>query len=98
MMDGFPPKNGIHGRLPTKDFPFSDFVLKPARRDLHTTMWPGHYDPQTDFIFPEEGSQCPTFDFLGRLDHFDEDMRRVLNYLNATKMLDHLDSIREHCL
>mmetsp|Transcript_31284 Transcript_31284/g.75625 ORF Transcript_31284/g.75625 Transcript_31284/m.75625 type:complete len:352 (+) Transcript_31284:233-1288(+) len=92
MMDGFPPSNGVRGRLPTKDFSFSDFVLKPNQRDLHTSMWPGHYDRQREFLFSEDG-QCPVFDFLGRLEHLDEDMQRILNHLNATTMLDYLDSI-----
>ena len=92
MMDGFPPKNGIRGRLPTKDLAFSDFILKPQLRDLHTTMWGWHYDRQESFLFSEEDS-CPVFDFLGRVEYFDDDMRRVLHHLNATKMLDYLDSI-----
>lgn len=91
MMDGFPPKNGIRGRLPTKDLSFSDFVLIPNERELHTSMWPGHYDRQETFLFSED--KCPVFDFLGRIEYFDEDMRRVLNHLNATKMTDYLDSM-----
>lgn len=92
MMDGFLPPNGIHGRLPTKGYPFSEFVLKPRRRELHTSMWPGHYDTQATMLFSET-EFCPMFDFLGRLEHFDEDMRRILIHLNATKMLEYLDSI-----
>jgi len=92
MMDGFPPPNGVRGRLPTKDFSFPDFVLKPNQRDLHTSMWPGHYERQETWLFSEK-EQCPMFDFLGRLEHFDEDMRRILIHLNATKMLDYLDAI-----
>jgi hypothetical protein len=91
MMDGFPPKNGIRGRLPTKDLSFSNFVLKPYQRDLHTSMWPGHYDRQETFLFSED--KCPVFDFLGRIEHFDEDIRRVLNHLNATKMIEYLESM-----
>eukprot|EP00581_Thalassiosira_minuscula_P012310 CAMPEP_0183719712 /NCGR_PEP_ID=MMETSP0737-20130205/12535_1 /TAXON_ID=385413 /ORGANISM="Thalassiosira miniscula, Strain CCMP1093" /LENGTH=356 /DNA_ID=CAMNT_0025949449 /DNA_START=250 /DNA_END=1320 /DNA_ORIENTATION=+ len=91
MMDGFPPLNGIRGRPPTRDYSFSDFVLSPNKRELHTSMWPGHYDAQQDMLFSEEA--CPMFDFLGRVEYFDEDIRRILNHLNATKMLDYLDSI-----
>ncbi|KAL3791553.1 hypothetical protein ACHAW5_000856 [Stephanodiscus triporus] len=91
MMDGFPPKNGIRGRLPTKDLSFSNFVLKPYQRGLHTSMWPGHYDRQETFLFSED--KCPVFDFLGRIEHFDEDIRRVLNHLNATKMIEYLESM-----
>ena len=92
MMDGFPATNSIRGRLPTKDFSFSQFVLNPYERELHTSMWPGHYDPQYPFLFSEGEEKCPMFDFLGRLEHFDNDMRRILVHLNATKMLDYLDS------
>jgi hypothetical protein len=55
-------------------------------------MWGGHYDRQDSFLFSEE-DDCPVFDFLGRVEYFDDDMRRVLHHLNATKMLDYLDSI-----
>ena len=104
MMDGFPPSNGIRGRLPTKDLSFAEFVLHPGKREMHTSMFPGHYDPQYPFLFsksglppqdpvPDDEDKCPMFDFLGRLEYFDEDMRRILNHLNATKMLDYMDSI-----
>ncbi|KAL9181385.1 hypothetical protein ACHAXT_010190 [Thalassiosira profunda] len=93
MMDGFPPANGIRGRLPTQDLSFEEFVLQPYKRELHSSIHAGHYDTQESFLFSEEMDECPMFDFLGRIEHFDEDMRRVLTHLNATKMLDYLDSI-----
>jgi hypothetical protein len=31
--------------------------------------------------------------FLGRVDHYDEDMKTILNHLQATKLLQYLDSI-----
>jgi hypothetical protein len=91
MMDGFPPVNGLRGRLPTQDYTFSDFVLRPNERGLHTSMWLDHTASQESFLFSDQ-EKCPMFDFLGRIEHFDEDMRRVLAYLNATKMLDYLES------
>jgi len=92
MMDGFPPKNGVKGRLSTKDFSFSEFVVNPYERSIHTSMWPGHYDQQYPFLFSEK-EMCPMFDFIGRLEHFDEDMRRILTHLNATKMQDYMNSL-----
>lgn len=92
MMDGFPPRNGLRGRLPTQDYSFSDFVLRPNERGLHTSMWLDHTAGQDTFLFSDDDAKCPLFDFLGRIEHFDEDMRRVLTHLNATKMLDYLES------
>ncbi|KAL7535254.1 hypothetical protein ACHAWF_005103 [Thalassiosira exigua] len=88
-MDGFPPLNGIRGKLPTKDFSFRDFVLKPKERELHSSIAPGHYDPQESFLFSE--NECPMFDFIGRVEHFVEDMRRILTHLNATKLIEHMN-------
>lgn len=91
MMDGFPPSNGLRGRLPTQDYSFSDFVLRPNERGLHTSMWLDHTAGQETFLFSDQ-EKCPMFDFLGRIEHFDEDMRRVLTHLNATIMLNYLES------
>ena len=91
MMDGFPPSNGLRGRLPTQDYSFSEFVLKPNERGLHTSMWLDHTAGQETFLFSDQ-EMCPMFDFLGRIEYFDQDMRRILKHLNATIMLDYLES------
>jgi hypothetical protein len=88
MMDGFPLEPG---QKVTDTFSFHDFVLKPKQRKNHTTMHAGHYDRQKNFIFSNH--TCPSFDFLGRVEHYDEDMKTILNHLQATKLLQYLDSI-----
>lgn len=88
MMDGFPL---IPGQKVTETFSFSDFVLKPEKRENHTAMHAGHYERQTNFIFSNH--TCPSFDFLGRVEHYDEDMRTILNHLDASEVLEYLESI-----
>lgn len=88
MMDGFPIESG---KKVTDTFSFHDFVMKPNERKNHTAMHAGHYDRQKNFIF--SNLTCPSFDFLGRVEHYDEDMRTILNYLNATKLVNYLDGI-----
>ncbi|KAL7515178.1 hypothetical protein ACHAXN_012513 [Cyclotella atomus] len=88
MMDGFPLEPG---QKVTNSFSFRDFVLKPRERKNHTTMHAGHYDRQKNFIFSNH--TCPSFDFLGRVEHYDEDMKTILNHLEATKLLQYLDNI-----
>ncbi|KAL7482250.1 hypothetical protein ACHAW6_007928, partial [Cyclotella cf. meneghiniana] len=88
MMDGFPLEPG---QRVTDTFSFHDFVMKPDERGNHTTMHAGHYDQQTDFIF--SNYTCPSFDFLGRVEHYDEDMRTILKHLNATELIAYHDEL-----
>ena len=89
MMDGFPKRPNARGHV-TDSLPFKDFVMmSPIERKQYTNMHPSHYYRQTDFIFSK--GNCPTFDFLGRVEHFDQDMRTILQHLNAQDMLDYLD-------
>mmetsp|Transcript_34825 Transcript_34825/g.52171 ORF Transcript_34825/g.52171 Transcript_34825/m.52171 type:complete len:381 (+) Transcript_34825:301-1443(+) len=89
MMDGFPRQKG---GLVTDTVSFSKFVMtEPNKRSAFTKMSSDHYWAQTDFIFSK--NSCPSFDFLGRVDQFDQDMRTILEHLNATEMIDYLDSI-----
>ena len=83
--------DGARRRLDTADFPFSDFVLKPRDRARHTSMSSTHYIEQAQFVFSKE--ECPCFDFLGRVEHFDEDMKIILHHINATKMIRYFESI-----
>lgn len=80
-----------HRRLSTEDFSFADFVLKPGERKKHTFMSSSHYHQQNNFLFSWQ--MCPTFDFLGRVEHYDEDMKTILRYVGATEMLDYFNGI-----
>lgn len=89
MMDGFPVSPSLRGHV-TETLPFQRFVkLTPKERKKYTKMHASHYFSQSDFIFSRGG--CPSFDFLGRVEHFDEDMRTILEHLNAKEMINYLD-------
>lgn len=91
MMDGFPKASGKKGPgSVTDEFKFDQFVLKPTERSKHTLMSPSHYIEQTKFLFSSDN--CPVFDYLGRLEYYDDDMRTILNHLNATEMIQYMDS------
>ena len=90
MMDGFPHKEGT-GHV-TDTVSFSKFVMtEPKKRNAFTKMSSSHYLAQTDFTFSRD--LCPSFDFLGRVEHFDQDMRVILEHIDAKVMIDYLDSI-----
>ncbi len=93
MMDGFPrDRDREAGGHVTDRVPFAKFVMTdPGKRSAFTFMSPAHYWAQTDFTFSIDS--CPSFDFLGRVEHFDEDMRTILEHINAKEMIDYLDSI-----
>lgn len=88
MMDGFPL---VAGQKVTDTFSFHDFVLKPRERHNHTAMHAGHYEIQKNFIFSNH--TCPSFDFLGRVEHYDDDMRTILKHLEAGDVLKYLEHI-----
>jgi len=91
MMDGFPRDREAGGHV-TDTVPFAKFVMTdPGKRSAFTFMSPTHYWAQTDFTFSKDS--CPSFDFLGRVEQFDQDMRIILEHLNAKEMIDYLDSI-----
>lgn len=88
MMDGFPINPNDRGHV-TDSLSFQNFVkMAPIERKKYSKIHPSHYKQQTDFIFSK--SYCPVFDFLGRVEHFDEDMRTILEHLNAKEMIDYL--------
>jgi len=86
MMDGFPRQAGGHV---TDTVPF--VMTEPNKRIAFTKMSSSHYLAQTDFTFSRDS--CSSFDFLGRVEHFDQDMRLILEHIDAKIMIDYLDSI-----
>jgi len=101
MMEGFPRrKHGArqkgHRGPSSKDNPdeppsfenylFDEFVLQsnPRERSKHTSMSASHYVSQSNILFDK--NDCPSFDFLGRLEHFDSDMHYLLKYLKVPEM------------
>ncbi len=79
MMEGFPRRGKSFA-----DFSFDQFILHPEERSKYTKMSPSHYVPQTSFLFDRNG--CPAIDFLGRVEHFDEDMNVLLKHLNVPEL------------
>ncbi len=91
MMDGYPKAVGKKGPgSVTDEFKFDQFVLNPTERSKHTLMSPSHYVEQSKFLFSSDN--CPAFDYLGRLENYDDDMRTILNHLNATEMIRYMDA------
>ena len=89
MADGFPTTPSMRGHV-TDTLSFKDFVrMTPKERKKYTKMHPSHYYSQTDFILSK--SNCPAFDFLGRVEHFNEDMRTILEHLDAKEMIEYLN-------
>jgi hypothetical protein len=93
-MGGFPKsqkRNAITGgsidtttRTTMKDYSFEEFVLEPTTREKHTYMSPSHYVPQVNFLF--DARNCPSFDFLGRIEYFDDDIKVLLKHLQVPEM------------
>lgn len=63
---------------------FETFVLNKVLRKKSTRMSKYHYLPQEWFLFDE--NNCPIFDFLGRLEHVEEDMSYVLEKIDSPEL------------
>jgi hypothetical protein len=103
MADNF--RHHGHGDDSAKDMPaftFSDFsTASQAERGHMTAASVAHFLPQTNFLFHNHArttsktgtgstSSCPTFDFLGRLEHLDEDLATVLSLVGSPELTDYV--------
>jgi hypothetical protein len=70
-------------------FTFSDFgQASQTARSRMTSASNAHFLPQTNFLFSR--SSCPVFDFLGRLEHLDEDLATVLSIVGSPELTDYV--------
>jgi len=66
-------------------FSFQDFVLAPMRQRRTMTLADvGHFQPQSSFLF--SNWDCPVFDYLRRLETFDEDIKTALNIIDSPEL------------
>lgn len=72
-----------------KDATFDEYVLGVDSRKVLTRMSPSHVGHQNRWLFDNEG--CPNFDFIGRLENFEEDMSHILEVIGS----DELNSLFE---
>ena len=75
---------GRHLQEIVDTYNFTDFVMNPSERKFHTSMSASHYIQQTSFLFDKHN--CPSFDFLGRVEYFDQDMKVILDHLKVPEM------------
>lgn len=68
-------------------FTFPEFVNAKRRRRSLSHCSPAHYLPQRNFLF--NGKGCPVFDFLGRLESFQEDLAGALKQIGSQELLDY---------
>ena len=58
---------------------FANMTLK--ERQATSTLTKSHYGLQINFLM--DSSNCPVFDFLGRLEYFQDDMQTILNQIRS---------------
>jgi hypothetical protein len=74
------------------EFTFQDFATRSQfGRSRMTKASNAHFLPQTDFLF-EKGTACPVFDFLGRLEHLDQDLQTVLALVGSPELNDYVQA------
>lgn len=64
---------------------FPDFALHKNIRAQASPVSASHYIPQSIFLF--DGSDCPVFDFLGRLEHFEKDLVEILKIIDSRELI-----------
>jgi hypothetical protein len=63
-----------------------EFVHMPHVAGRQSRLNPGHYRNQKDFLFTRNG--CPVVDFIGHLENYEADFRKVLNRLDSQDLWD----------
>lgn len=74
----------------SKKIKFSSFVLTPELREFVSVMSSTHYAPQHQFLF--DNNECPNFDFLGRLENIEQDMKFILQRIGSGELRDLFES------
>jgi len=64
---------------------FEQFALRPRIRDSMSPVSASHYVPQSVFLMDRH--ECPVYDFVGRLEHLEEDLLQVLHLIGAPELL-----------
>lgn len=64
-------------------FSFEDFALEQKTR-FKSHVSETHYAPQFVFLFDKKN--CPVFDYVGRLENFDEDLNRILTLIGSPEL------------
>lgn len=87
----------VRGNKPAKTFEdvsFEEYVLmSKQQRKSYTSLSSSHYHTQASFLFNfrRDGRDCPITNFLGRLEHFDEDFEILLDFLNVPEMTSYFN-------
>ena len=63
---------------------FEEFALQRHIRKSVSRLSTSHYAQQSSFLFNK--ANCPAFDFLGRLEHFDEDLMFLLQLIGSPEL------------
>ena len=74
-------------------FGFDEYVTSTTneRRSM-SRLNLGHFSPQSWFLFDNRG--CPAFDFVGRLEHIDEDMNSILRKINSPELTKQFQDVQ----
>ena len=73
-----------------REFTFQEFALaKRIQRSSLSMTSTDHYVPQVAFLF--DSSSCPVVDFIGHLEHFQEDLEFVLQKIQSPELQSYYD-------
>lgn len=78
--------NDLQRRREEKVVSFRDFALQPRVRQHVSQVSTSHYVPQSAFLYDK--NSCPVFDYIGRLEHFQEDLLEILKLIGSRELLD----------
>eukprot|EP01083_Nonionella_stella_P136518 415449_1 len=66
------------GKKKYANFSFHDFIMAHQKqRQKMSITHASHYVPQAKFL--SDRKNCPIFDYIGRLEHYDDDLLRIIN-------------------
>ena len=73
-----------------REFTFQEFALaKRMQRASLSMTSTDHYVPQVAFLF--DSKSCPVVDFIGHLEHFQDDLEFVLQKIQSPELQSYYD-------
>jgi len=80
--------NMLNVRVKKDDYSFREFALNPRERKHMSNTSPSHYLPQMKFLCTASG--CPVFDFIGRVEQMDRDMKLLFDEIEKRSEYDNV--------
>jgi len=90
MAQGMNQQKAKSGKKIYAKFSFLEFAMAHQRQRQKMSITDvAHYTPQAKFL--SDRKNCPIFDYIGRLEHYDDDLLRIINEIEKRHYAQNYD-------